>query len=171
MSDDDFLEAIRRSPHDTLVRLAYADWLEDQRDPRARFLRVDTALVERCADPKFSPEKNLDAGMEWDVVAHGIDRHWLAEASIPCDLWLVKAPLRAKRMLLGRVRNSLGVDLQRAREAMDTLPCRIVVAAPLGTAFQWLENTGIRRKSPDASRPRLSALSSMVVKYRITRSS
>jgi uncharacterized protein (TIGR02996 family) len=39
-----FLERIQANPDDDLPRLIYADWLEDQGDPRAELLRRFVAL-------------------------------------------------------------------------------------------------------------------------------
>ncbi len=43
--DDAFLEAIRENPDDDVPRLIYADWLEEQGDPRGEFVRVECALA------------------------------------------------------------------------------------------------------------------------------
>jgi uncharacterized protein (TIGR02996 family) len=44
MSDDEFIRAILASPDDDELRLVYADWLEDQSDPRSDYLRLALAL-------------------------------------------------------------------------------------------------------------------------------
>lgn len=42
MHDDEaFLAALRASPNDSVGRLVYADWLDEQGDPRAEFLRLE----------------------------------------------------------------------------------------------------------------------------------
>jgi uncharacterized protein (TIGR02996 family) len=41
----DFLEAIAADPDDDAPRLAFADWLEEQGDPRGEFIRVQCALA------------------------------------------------------------------------------------------------------------------------------
>jgi uncharacterized protein (TIGR02996 family) len=46
MKDDDtFVQTILDNPGDESNRLIYADWLEEQGDPRAEFVRLDVALV------------------------------------------------------------------------------------------------------------------------------
>lgn len=40
-SDDAFLRAIIASPSDEALRLVYADWLDEQNDPRGRYLRTE----------------------------------------------------------------------------------------------------------------------------------
>src|SRR5262245_20227338 len=42
--DGPFLDAIKESPENLSIRLVYADWLEEQGDPRGEYLRVDGQL-------------------------------------------------------------------------------------------------------------------------------
>ena len=45
MADDKgFLKAIKAQPCDGALRLIYADWLEDQADPRAELVRVEEEM-------------------------------------------------------------------------------------------------------------------------------
>ena len=44
MREEDFLGAIRATPGDTALRLAYADWLEERGDPRHELVRVCEAM-------------------------------------------------------------------------------------------------------------------------------
>ena len=49
MSDEDaFLVAIRVNPTDDAPRLVYADWLDDQGDPRGELIRVQMARRNPC---------------------------------------------------------------------------------------------------------------------------
>lgn len=50
-----FLEQLREHPEDDVTRLVYADWLEDQGDPRSAYLRAEVALARM---------KELDEGYE-----------------------------------------------------------------------------------------------------------
>lgn len=50
MSDAAWLAAVAAAPDDALVRLAYADWLDDHADPRAELLRLDVELAGRVDD-------------------------------------------------------------------------------------------------------------------------
>jgi uncharacterized protein (TIGR02996 family) len=45
-----FLAAVVAAPHDDLPRLVYADWLDERRDPRGEFIRVQIELTRapRC---------------------------------------------------------------------------------------------------------------------------
>jgi uncharacterized protein (TIGR02996 family) len=46
MSHDAFLDEIRADPEDTIPRLIYADWLEENGDPLAELIRVQCELAE-----------------------------------------------------------------------------------------------------------------------------
>src|SRR5688572_30810707 len=60
MTDDEaFVRRIVASPGDDLPRLVYADWLDDRGDPRAAYLRAETAAPGNAA--KLAP---LSAGLE-----------------------------------------------------------------------------------------------------------
>ena len=51
MSDEEgFLQAIAAAPTDDLPRLVYADWLEEQGDPRATYLRLATRAAGQVRD-------------------------------------------------------------------------------------------------------------------------
>lgn len=51
-----FLERIRQDYPDDLPRLIYADWLEEQGNPRAEFIRVQCAMARlHRLDPAFQP--------------------------------------------------------------------------------------------------------------------
>lgn len=71
--DAAFVEEIRRHPHDATPRLIYADFLEDQGDPRGEFIRVQCELD---ALPPGSPQR----GTLFDREQELLDRHadeWL----------------------------------------------------------------------------------------------
>jgi uncharacterized protein (TIGR02996 family) len=42
---EEFLAALRDSPNDNVARLVYADWLDEQDDPLAEFLRLEVRLA------------------------------------------------------------------------------------------------------------------------------
>ncbi len=46
MRDENFIQAILETPEDRALRLVYADWLEEQGDPRGQFLRVTQGMWE-----------------------------------------------------------------------------------------------------------------------------
>ncbi len=50
MDDLTFIQAIQASPGDEVPRLVYADWLDDQGDPRGELIRVQCELARRPAN-------------------------------------------------------------------------------------------------------------------------
>lgn len=48
--DDDFIQTIIASPDDDAPRLVYADWLEEQGDPRGEFIRIQCELAKMPED-------------------------------------------------------------------------------------------------------------------------
>jgi uncharacterized protein (TIGR02996 family) len=71
--EDAFIQAILASPNDAAARLVYADWLEEQGDPRAAFLRADVALAATSAGEQYR-----QARLKLRETALGIERGWLA---------------------------------------------------------------------------------------------
>src|SRR5262245_3154375 len=64
-----FLAAIRDDPDDDGPRLIFADWLEEQGDPRGEFIRV------QCALARLGPEDERWASLkrrEWEL----LEAHW-----------------------------------------------------------------------------------------------
>jgi uncharacterized protein (TIGR02996 family) len=47
---DEFLTALRENPKDDVTRLVYADWLDEQDDPLAEFLRLEVRLAAGVSD-------------------------------------------------------------------------------------------------------------------------
>jgi uncharacterized protein (TIGR02996 family) len=60
MEHEGFLRAIRAEPDDEALRLIYADWLEENGDPRGEFIRVQCELI-RWSDPVPRIDKLRDA--------------------------------------------------------------------------------------------------------------
>ena len=54
--DEAFLQAILEQPDDDTPRLIYADWLEEQGDPRGEFIRIQCALAGLPPDDARRPE-------------------------------------------------------------------------------------------------------------------
>ncbi len=74
MSDDAFLRAIAAAPDDTAPRLVYADWLDERDDPRAEFIRLQTAMD---ALP-VSGEEYAARRLRREALRAEIDPAWLA---------------------------------------------------------------------------------------------
>lgn len=62
MQEEDFLREIRRHPDDVSVRLIFADWLDEQGDLQAEFIRIQCEL-EQIARAETS-ESNADPGTD-----------------------------------------------------------------------------------------------------------
>src|SRR5205807_9571090 len=57
MSDaEHFLEAIRAAPADKVIRLVYADWLDERGDERGEYLRIQAKLLEAAGERKSAKE-------------------------------------------------------------------------------------------------------------------
>jgi uncharacterized protein (TIGR02996 family) len=69
-----FLRIIRSRPEDDLSRLVFADWLEEQGDPRADFLRLHLALSAAAPD---HPDR-VAGEHELSSLRKGCDAAWLA---------------------------------------------------------------------------------------------
>lgn len=80
-NDRDFLRAILSDPEDETLRLIYADWLEEQGDPRAEFLRLEAQVAQLPSIPKDQPRKiarALRAQIRLEDLAYRIDPDWHA---------------------------------------------------------------------------------------------
>src|SRR5262245_5430925 len=77
MADDPFLRAIVADPGDDTTRLVYADWLDEQDDPRGVFLRLEVALA--AVAPLDAGRGPLQA--RFLEAAAGIHAAWLSAVS------------------------------------------------------------------------------------------
>jgi uncharacterized protein (TIGR02996 family) len=59
--DEAFFQAILDSPDDDTPRLVYADWLEEQGDPRGEFIRLQCLLAKMANDDPARRETELRA--------------------------------------------------------------------------------------------------------------
>src|SRR5947209_10682193 len=80
---DPFVQAIHDQPDDDGPRLIYADWLEEQGDPRGEFIRIQCVLAGMAADAERRPllaarERELLAefGSEWLGPLRGLVEKW-----------------------------------------------------------------------------------------------
>jgi uncharacterized protein (TIGR02996 family) len=83
-----FLEHLRAHPEDDVTRLVYADWLDEQDDPRGRYLRLELELARlRGRGPDCAA---LEA--ELKVLLEGLAADWLAAAGKRWDVCLRSYP-------------------------------------------------------------------------------
>jgi uncharacterized protein (TIGR02996 family) len=86
MDERVFLQALRASPRDEGLRLAYSDWLEEQGDSRAEFLRLDLQLARRRFGKGPTHERRL---ARWKELRGTLDPAWVARVA-RATLGLVK---------------------------------------------------------------------------------
>lgn len=96
MTEEQWWERVKESPNDPLVILAFADWLEEQGDPRAEGLRYVSSLGRKPYDcdysvywsgEKFAPARRAAC---WGRVGFNSSPDWLYSYStnlIPDELW------------------------------------------------------------------------------------
>ncbi len=96
MTEAALLRAVADDPHDVLTRSAYADWLEEQGDARAAFLRLQLALPSM---PLGTPD-NTRAQQRLRELRRGCTEDWLRLVE-PLTL-LGELSVRAGKTLQGR---------------------------------------------------------------------
>jgi uncharacterized protein (TIGR02996 family) len=72
--DEAFIRAIVDSPGDDLLRLVYADWLDDHEDPRGPYLRAELEWAKKPAQAAMKKVQRL---------AKALDTVWVARVSRP----------------------------------------------------------------------------------------
>lgn len=100
-----FLQRIRAYPDDDAQRLIFADWLDEQGDPRGRFIRVQLALAElTAAAPAWKAlavqERDLHTAhrAEWEAPFRGLAtglvfrRGFVEELNVNARVFLRAAP-------------------------------------------------------------------------------
>ena len=109
-----FLQRIRAYPDDDAQRLIFADWLDEEGDPRGRFVRVQLALA---ALPAADPARQALAVAERDLLA------------VHRDAW--EAPLRGlatgcvfRRGFVDEVKVTARQFLRHAHEIFAAAPLR-----------------------------------------------
>jgi uncharacterized protein (TIGR02996 family) len=70
---DPFLPQVRATPDDTALRLVYADWLEEQGDPRGELIRLETRLSSLAP----SGDEYVQLKPRRDELRSQVDKKWL----------------------------------------------------------------------------------------------
>jgi uncharacterized protein (TIGR02996 family) len=78
MKDSAFVQAILANPDDEMIRLVYADWLDEQGDPRGEFLRLDVALLQTLPMTRNYVEQRD----RYLTLRAGIDSKWARSVGI-----------------------------------------------------------------------------------------
>jgi uncharacterized protein (TIGR02996 family) len=71
--DGDFLTALRAQPNDNVTRLVYADWLQEQEDSRAEFLRLEV----RLSSGNFASEERAALANRHAELGRHLEPGWL----------------------------------------------------------------------------------------------
>jgi uncharacterized protein (TIGR02996 family) len=103
-----FLAAIRAAPGDDTPRLVYADWLDDQGDTRAEFIRLQHQLA-----AALDRLQHLRAGL---------DPAWVAAVEVRRDVVLHGFPPERLWEVTKLVRLHTGYGLEQARAVLARLP-------------------------------------------------
>jgi uncharacterized protein (TIGR02996 family) len=72
ITEDIFVRAIVAAIDDRLLRLVFADWLDEQGDPRAEWLRVDCELAELGPGDNRRPALEVRKRALWDAHRDGL---------------------------------------------------------------------------------------------------
>jgi uncharacterized protein (TIGR02996 family) len=88
--DEAFLKAISADPNDNALRLVYADWLDEQNDPRAEFVRLKARLSELSPD---TPEYQALESREKELRSRFPDR-WVVLFDLPA--WCIMGNIVAE---------------------------------------------------------------------------
>ncbi len=81
-TDDSFLAAVAAAPADLVVRLVYADWLDERSDPRGECIRLSCALAALTRRPT---KKREGCEERFTQVRTGIDPHWRIAVGMTFD--------------------------------------------------------------------------------------
>jgi uncharacterized protein (TIGR02996 family) len=73
MTDDDFMQALCKQADDEILRLVYADWLEERGDPRGAFLSGHASITSRfgagrSANDDETEREELEVIFAWPLI-------------------------------------------------------------------------------------------------------
>lgn len=150
-----FLEAIRTSPDDLSLRLVFADYLEEQGDPLAEFIRVQCELE---AFPNWSEEQRADdLRRRQDQLQEKHAKAWLGALTKVADVGM-GFPFSFRRGLVDSVCLSAPTFLKHAAEIVHRCP-----------ALQLLVLYDVRERGDElAACPHLKEPSSLLIADWIT---
>ncbi len=117
-SEQGFLDAIRAAPADEVNRLVYADWLEEQGDPRARYLRMELELARMDEDdPRYAARE-----AELQLCRVPLEPLWVHEVGRAYDLFLLGYDSSRKIMVIKLLRELTAIGIAEAKGLAESLP-------------------------------------------------
>jgi uncharacterized protein (TIGR02996 family) len=121
-----FLSRLREDPLDGLTRSVYADWLEENGDPRSEYLRAEAALA---AMPEDGPHR-ADAEPALERLSQSIDEDWLYQAGMRWSLWGLAYPPARKIPFIKTIRETRFMSLVSAKVLSESLPACLMAGVP-----------------------------------------
>jgi uncharacterized protein (TIGR02996 family) len=118
--DDDSLEAAFSD--DRLLRLAYADWLEEHGEPGAEYLRVEIAL----ADLPFHDPGYASMQFRLQSLRGRLDPAWLSFAAYRYDLRVLSMPVLAIQEAAAQLGHWGAITDSVAMHRLTSLPATLV---------------------------------------------
>ncbi|WP_166819878.1 TIGR02996 domain-containing protein [Thalassoroseus pseudoceratinae] len=129
MSANPFLQAVLDEPEDDLARLVYADWLDEQGDPRGEFIRVQVELAALTpADDSWRDLKNRETELLNRHLAEWFDgmrrvRHGFSHCQYQ-PFFAGKGSCQLVRGFRESVRVRTRVFLKHAAKIFEQMPLR-----------------------------------------------
>jgi uncharacterized protein (TIGR02996 family) len=142
-----FLQQLQANPADDATRLIYADWLEDQDDPRGRYLRLEVELA--ALSEQDSRYQTLEE--ELQGLRGSIEPEWLEAAGNRYDLVLLAYPPHSKIPVIKAIRELTLCGLKEAKDVSERLPAVVLRGVSRPRAEEASEHL---RYSFAAARPR-----------------
>ena len=129
-TEQGFLNQLAVEPGDEVTRLVYADWLEDQGDPRAAYLRAETELAGLTEDDPRYAELNRTVSEQ----AAALPEEWLAVAGRKWDVWLLGYEPIVIITVIKAIRDLVGCGLKVAKHLAEAVPSCVQSSLPRSTA-------------------------------------
>jgi uncharacterized protein (TIGR02996 family) len=117
-----FLQEIAAQPTDDTPRLVYADWLDEQDDPRGSYLRAE---VELARLPE-SHERYEETELALRALAESIEPAWIAAAGKRYDVVLHSYNPMLKIQIIKIIRELTGEGLKDSKDLAEALPSAIL---------------------------------------------
>lgn len=116
-----FLDALRASPTDDTTRLVFADWLDENDQPRkASYLRLVAALARAGGDLTDRPEGDALAALVPEL-----PDDWRFAAGSRFVVTLFSYGHAQKITMIKHLREMTGRGLAEAKDMSERLPCRV----------------------------------------------